>query len=625
MAASLSGVYNLQNFTDLGVLGVGMRLYTYTAGTTTHKIAYTDTAGSVSHTYTSDGIGGQYIALDARGELPAPLFLTSGPYDIALKTAAGATVWTRRAEPTQDAVDDVRSDLADAASTTLGAGMVGYSPTVAYAAGTVGNALHGDIGVRVSGVAGDAAAVQAGFDAANGTGRRVVIYGVAATINATLSQDNHSHYDVDWGACQVEYTGAAGTYLLNMTQAGRIKHSGGVFTGSGLNHLLKTTGSASALATVYPTIPSENQWARQIGFHPSVVTAFATVCDLQSFTREFWLSGYFTGNTTAVKVTGKVVNVFATTGTVLYSAVAASQALLVRGDAADATYRYAEGLFFQGVICDTVGTPVDIRDVYLLDVSGAQLKAAAGGIALDVTKGVCPLTRDIFISRALMQGKLRVGDGLASAFLFALHGSDLCFSDTADTAIVISANTKGVLIHGASFNSPTGTPRMFSVGASCTSIKLEGLTADSGTYTNAPTIDSTSLGGVEAEFAGSFTPGIAFGGSSTGITYSVQSGRYYFRGGRIEGYFQITLTSKGAQVGAATITGLPFNCRLVNGAAVVGKYSSMNTALTPVLDITINTAVINIKTGAGGSETVYADTAFSNASLINGSFSYPVS
>jgi len=120
MAASLSGVFNLQQFTDLGALGVGMRLYTYIQGTTTHKIAYTDQAGTISHTYTSDGSGGSYIALNARGELPAPLYLTAGSYDLALKTATGATVWTRRADP-------VYADLA----ATTGAALVGYDGSTA--------------------------------------------------------------------------------------------------------------------------------------------------------------------------------------------------------------------------------------------------------------------------------------------------------------------------------------------------------------------------------------------------------------------------------------------------------------------------------------------------------------
>ena len=97
MTASLFGVYNLQCFTSAGALAVGYRIYTYIPGTTTQKIVYTTSAATVSHTYVSDGIGGLYIALNARGELPAPMFGTTGGYDIALKTPSGATEWTRPA------------------------------------------------------------------------------------------------------------------------------------------------------------------------------------------------------------------------------------------------------------------------------------------------------------------------------------------------------------------------------------------------------------------------------------------------------------------------------------------------------------------------------------------------
>ena len=135
MAASLSGVYNLQNFTDLGALAAGYRLYTYAAGTTTQKTAYTDQAGTVPHTYTSDGGGGLYIALNSRGELPAPLFLTSGGYDIALKTPAGSTVWTRRAIASADVGTDVLTQLADGTSATAGAALLAYNPAKSYASG----------------------------------------------------------------------------------------------------------------------------------------------------------------------------------------------------------------------------------------------------------------------------------------------------------------------------------------------------------------------------------------------------------------------------------------------------------------------------------------------------------
>lgn len=124
MSASLSGVWNSQDLTSLGALAAGYRLYTYTSGTTTFKTAYTDAAGLVPHTYTSDGLGGQYIALDARGELPAPLFLTAGAYDIALKTAAGATIWTRYARGGEDAAVTFASSLASSANGS-GADLVG--------------------------------------------------------------------------------------------------------------------------------------------------------------------------------------------------------------------------------------------------------------------------------------------------------------------------------------------------------------------------------------------------------------------------------------------------------------------------------------------------------------------
>lgn len=150
MSASLSGVFNLQQFTSEGELAAGHRLYTYAAGTTTQKVAYTDAAAIVPHTYTSDGIGGQYIAIDARGELPAPLFLTSGDYDIAFKTPAGATVWTRRASGIADAsaayaaaAQASAETAASAASAAIvgGANTVVFDPGYPYSAGSIGYEL----------------------------------------------------------------------------------------------------------------------------------------------------------------------------------------------------------------------------------------------------------------------------------------------------------------------------------------------------------------------------------------------------------------------------------------------------------------------------------------------------
>lgn len=122
MAASQPANFNLQEFTDVGQLLVGGRLYTYAYGTTAQKTAFTDPDGTVPHTYTADGAGGQYIALNARGELPAPLYLGDGSYDIALKRADGSTVWTRKADGVENSI---RSWIATVAA-AIGASLIGF-------------------------------------------------------------------------------------------------------------------------------------------------------------------------------------------------------------------------------------------------------------------------------------------------------------------------------------------------------------------------------------------------------------------------------------------------------------------------------------------------------------------
>lgn len=119
MSASQPALFNVQEFTDNGVTLVGGRLYTYAYGTTAFKTAYTDPEGTIPQTYTFDGLGGQYIALNARGELPTPLYLAFGAYDISLKREDGSTVWTRRADPVRDGVD--------ALAFPAGAGQIGFS------------------------------------------------------------------------------------------------------------------------------------------------------------------------------------------------------------------------------------------------------------------------------------------------------------------------------------------------------------------------------------------------------------------------------------------------------------------------------------------------------------------
>lgn len=149
MTASLSGQFTVQALLDGGAPMVNGRLYTYVQGTTTLKTAYTDKAGTTPHTYTSDGLGGSYIALNARGELPNNLYFLTGSADITLKTAAGATVWTRRADPQDDADSGLlRADLASTAS-GKGAALVGVQDAAGDWTATTQEGVDTEIGAVV--------------------------------------------------------------------------------------------------------------------------------------------------------------------------------------------------------------------------------------------------------------------------------------------------------------------------------------------------------------------------------------------------------------------------------------------------------------------------------------------
>jgi hypothetical protein len=67
---------------------------------------------------------------------------------------------------------------------------------------------------------------------------------------------------------------------------------------------------------------------------------------------------------------------------------------------------------------------------------------------------------------------------------------------------------------------------------------------------------------------GTWTPVLAFGGASVGITYAAQGGTYTKIGRLVTGRFVIVLSSKGASTGAATIEGLPFTVGADLGSAI---------------------------------------------------------
>lgn len=121
--------------TNAGVPLVGGKLYTYDAGTNNPRVTYQDAAATILNT--------NPIILDARGE--ATVFW-AGNYKIVLKDSLDNTIWTVdnvvSADTYSASIDaSLRADLASKATGSKGAGMVGFDPTLNYAANTIGRSV----------------------------------------------------------------------------------------------------------------------------------------------------------------------------------------------------------------------------------------------------------------------------------------------------------------------------------------------------------------------------------------------------------------------------------------------------------------------------------------------------
>jgi hypothetical protein len=121
-----------QFFDNSGNPLVGGRLYTYAPGTTTHKTAWANSAGTVACTYVSDGAGGLYIALDARGEA---LIYWAGSYKVVLKSSTGSLIYT--VDNFADGVNSIAQTAADnAATAATAAANAAMTASLATAAGS---------------------------------------------------------------------------------------------------------------------------------------------------------------------------------------------------------------------------------------------------------------------------------------------------------------------------------------------------------------------------------------------------------------------------------------------------------------------------------------------------------
>lgn len=122
---------------------------------------------------------------------------------------------------------------------------------------------------------------------------------------------------------------------------------------------------------------------------------------------------------------------------------------------------------------------------------------------------------------------------------------------------------------------------------------------------------------------GTWTPTLAFGGASTGITYTTQAGKYTRIGNVVNYTLTITLSSKGSATGTPTITlpitsGNTANQNAVawirgSGLTIIGQANAFISPNSPTMAIEINN---------NGTVTTGTDTNFTNTSslVITGSY-----
>lgn len=169
--------------------------------------------------------------------------------------------------------------------------------------------------------------------------------------------------------------------------------------------------------------------------------------------------------------------------------------------------------------------------------------------------------------------------GSGKVALFVDTNGDLCWKDDAGNVIkVAAAGSYTLTIPATGTAALLGTAQTFSAvktfdnalvapGMKPASDSTTALQLQKSNGTAVLTVDTTNskvnlaalqLGGVDVPFAADvWTPVLKFGGATTGITYSTQSGYYLRFGNLVAIWASIALTNKGSATGAAQITGLP--------------------------------------------------------------------
>lgn len=143
-------------------------------------------------------------------------------------------------------------------------------------------------------------------------------------------------------------------------------------------------------------------------------------------------------------------------------------------------------------------------------------------------------------------------------------------------------------------------------------------------FTNSSSgINTTTVSSLILGRSGTWTPGIDFGGGTTGITYTTQSGEYTQIGNMILFQCTVTLSNKGSSTGSAHLTGLPVagGSNFASNAFSINYFSgitlSASNTLMAAQGVNSSTTMSLVQTNIASATAALTNTNFSNTSSFS--------
>ena len=143
--------------------------------------------------------------------------------------------------------------------------------------------------------------------------------------------------------------------------------------------------------------------------------------------------------------------------------------------------------------------------------------------------------------------------------------------------------------------------------------------------TNSPGIqfngDTAAANALDDYEEGTFTPSIAFGGASVGITYFDRQGNYTKIGRQVTCTIYLALTAVGSSTGNATIEGLPFTCGNLNRGNIGAcsfRFANITFSGQLMGNVSSNSTIIELSTVTLlGVQTALTNSNFNGSSEFN--------